>query len=196
PARGARAGDVSRSPARPGPPRAAYASELVASVTRIRTQPAGRPAERWRMRRRKWWQDSGRMKVYGLLGLLLVACTKPNPAACCLDEADCAANGFKEVRMCAAGLACVDHQCVVPSCSMTGCAAEAPVCNITTDVCEGCTESSQCSRFSDTNVCDTATGACVECVTAADCDAAEPVCDANRCRACKLDSECPPGACG
>lgn len=136
------------------------------------------------------------MKVYGLLGLLLVACTKPNPAACCLDEADCAANGFKEVRMCAAGLACVDHQCVVPSCSMTGCAAEAPVCNITTDVCEGCTESNQCSRFSDTDVCDTATGACVECVTAADCDAAEPVCDASRCRACKLDSECSSGACG
>lgn len=136
------------------------------------------------------------MKVYWLSVLALVACTKRNPAVCCLDKADCDEAGLSEVRDCTAGLACVDHQCVVPSCSMAGCEAATPVCNITTDVCEGCTDSSNCSRFTDTDVCDTASGACVECVTASDCVAAKPVCEANACRVCKLDSECPAGACG
>jgi hypothetical protein len=136
------------------------------------------------------------MKLFWLLGLAVAACTKPNPAVCCLDSADCNEVGLDEVRTCSLGLACVDHQCEVPSCSMTGCMAGMPVCNITTDVCEGCTESGNCSKFSDTDVCDTSTGACVECVSASDCRAANPVCDANACRACKLDSECPSGACG
>src|SRR5690606_37567899 len=142
------------------------------------------------------WQDASVMKLYWLLGVAVVACARPNPAVCCLDPADCEANGFHEVRSCAAGLACVDHQCVVPSCSTEGCEATAPVFNITTDVCEGCSESSQCTRFADTDVCDTASGACVDCVTAADCGADKPVCEANACRACKLDSDCPSGACG
>jgi hypothetical protein len=136
------------------------------------------------------------MKVYWLLALALVGCTKPNPAVCCLDAADCDEVGLGEIRTCSPGLACVEHQCEVPSCSMTGCMAGMPVCNITTDVCEGCTDSNQCSRFADTDVCDTGTGMCVECVGASDCSADKPVCDANACRACKLDSECPSGACG
>jgi hypothetical protein len=136
------------------------------------------------------------MKVYWLSVLALVACTRPNPAVCCLDKADCDEASLSEIRTCAPGLACVDHECVVPSCSTTGCEAATPVCNITTDVCEGCTDSSECSRFADTDVCDTGNGACVECVAASDCSAAEPVCDANACRACKLDTECPSGACG
>src|SRR5690606_26101079 len=68
--------------------------------------------------------------------------------------------------------------------------------NITTDVCEGCTESSQCTRFADTDVCDTASGACVECVTAADCSADNPVCVGNACRARQLGSGWPSGPCG
>lgn len=125
----------------------------------------------------------------------LAACTRPNPAVCCLDDADCKANGFDSVQSCATGLACVDHQCTLPSCAMTGCMATAPVCNITTDVCEACTETSQCSRFADTGVCDTATGACVDCVAPSDCSGSTPVCDANTCRGCRLDSECSSGAC-
>jgi len=50
-------------------------------------------------------------------------------------------------------------------------------------------------RFPATDVCDMASGACVDCVTAMDCDAARPVCDAMACRTCRLDSECPSGAC-
>jgi hypothetical protein len=136
------------------------------------------------------------MKVYWLLGVLLAGCTKPNPAVCCLDAADCSEVGLDEVRSCSPGLACVDHQCEIPSCSMTGCMAAMPVCNITTDVCEGCTDSSNCSRFADTDVCDPSTGACVECVGANDCGVDKPICDANTCRGCELDSECASGACG
>jgi hypothetical protein len=136
------------------------------------------------------------MKVYWLLVLALVACTKRNPAVCCLDEADCKAAELDGIRECAAGLACVEHECVVPSCSMMGCQAATPVCNIKTDVCEGCTDTSHCSQFNDTNVCDIESGACVECADANDCAGTKPICDANRCRACKLDSDCPTGACG
>ena len=87
------------------------------------------------------------MKLFCVVVLagLHFACTKPNPAVCCLDATDCEAAGIPEVRDCAAGLACVAHECVVPSCSTQGCAASAPVCNITTDVCEGCTDSSECA---------------------------------------------------
>jgi hypothetical protein len=142
------------------------------------------------------WHHVARMRVYWLLALALVACTKRNPAVCCLDEADCKAAELDGIRECAAGLACVDHECVVPSCSTMGCMAAAPVCNITTDVCEGCTDSSECSRFTDTDVCNMADGACVECLGASDCGGTKPVCDANSCRACTLDSECSSGACG
>ncbi len=136
------------------------------------------------------------MKLTWLLVVAAVGCTRPNPAVCCLDPADCKEVGISEVRGCNAGLACVEHQCVVPSCAMAGCEATAPVCNVTTDVCEGCADSSECDRFADTKVCDTSTGGCVECVGASDCPAERPVCDASACRACTLDSECPSGACG
>jgi hypothetical protein len=136
------------------------------------------------------------MNAYWLLALCLFACTKPVKGVCCLDAADCKAAGIPEVRECEPGQACVENQCVVPSCSMTGCMAAMPVCDITTDVCIGCTDASQCSRFFGTNVCDTASGACVECVVAGDCPADRPICDTRSCRTCKLDSECASGACG
>ncbi len=147
------------------------------------------------------------------------ACTKPNPAVCCLDTADCSEVGTSEPRDCAAGLACVDHQCEVPSCAAAGCAAASPVCNTTTDVCDPCASSDDCSRFGDTPVCETTSGGCVqclatpdcaalaatpvcepashtcvECVIASDCPGTKPVCDANACRAPCVDAECPSGA--
>jgi hypothetical protein len=132
-----------------------------------------------------------------LLLVLMLGCTKPNPAVCCVTEEDCTSIGVTgELRECDPGLACVDHACVVPSCSTDGCGAGAPVCDITTDVCVGCTDSSECTRFADTDVCDPASGACVECVTNAECAADAPVCDAGICRVCRVDSECQSGACG
>ena len=128
--------------------------------------------------------------------LVVVGCTKPNPAVCCLDPDDCASIGVSDPeRTCAEGLACVNNACVVPSCSTDGCSAQAPVCDITLDVCTACTGSEDCDQF-EAKVCDTETGACVGCVEASDCDASTPVCDAQACRECRLDSECPSGACG
>ena len=64
-------------------------------------------------------KSDGIMEVQNLcwLGLVVVtaACTRPNPAVCCLDQADCNEVGISDPRACSAGLACVDHECVVPS---------------------------------------------------------------------------------
>jgi hypothetical protein len=132
---------------------------------------------------------------FTLAAWMAAACTKPNPAVCCLDQADCDEVGISEVRECSPGLACVEHQCEVPTCSMTGCEAGAPVCNITTDVCDGCTTNDDCSRFAQIPVCDTAGGGCVECVSAGDCPASKAICDANACRGCNDDADCASGAC-
>ena len=138
------------------------------------------------------------MKASFLFVLLVaVGCTKPNPATCCLDSADCASAGFDGVRECAPGLACVNHECEVPKCSTTGCGAEQPVCNITTDVCEGCASSDDCDRFTSSPTCNTTTGACVECVASTDCTApTKAICDNQVCRGCVDDMECTSGACG
>lgn len=145
------------------------------------------PCRRWQYRVMRFWC---------WCAVVLAACTKPNPAVCCLDEADCASIGVSDPeRTCADGLACVDNACVVPSCSTDGCSAEAPVCDITLDVCTGCTGPADCDQF-DTKVCDVDSGRCVECVTASECTGIAPVCDEGACRGCVLDSECDSGACG
>jgi len=142
----------------------------------------------------------------------LAACTKPNPAVCCLDAADCDEVGIPEVRGCSQGLACVDHQCTVPSCAEAGCGAEAPVCNVTTDICEPCVDSSECMRFAGTpvcgssgscvqclatadctgtTVCETNSQTCVECLGPTECTVLKPICDNNACRAPQSDDDCP-----
>ncbi len=136
------------------------------------------------------------MKLMYLIPVVLVACTKPNPEVCCASTEDCASIGVSdETRDCATGLACESHECVVPTCSESGCSAAAPVCDLGAGVCGECSESSECSRFADAGVCDTSTGSCVECVMDSDCTPDQPVCDTGACRACRLDSECPSGAC-
>lgn len=122
------------------------------------------------------------------------ACTRPNPAVCCLDQADCDEVGIGDVRGCAEGLACVDHQCEVPSCAEAGCSASAPVCNTTTDGCDPCTDSSECTRFDMTPLCEPTSGSCVQCLTADDCPSTAPICDAYACRAPATDDDCPSGA--
>ena len=63
------------------------------------------------------------MKVLWVIAVLFAAaCTKANPAVCCLDPADCSSIGASEpMRACPTGLACVDHECVVSECSTQGC---------------------------------------------------------------------------
>ncbi|MDB4963299.1 MAG: hypothetical protein JWP01_3298 [Myxococcales bacterium] len=127
---------------------------------------------------------------------LVASCTRENAAFCCTSPEDCAAKGVDEdIRPCADGLACVANSCVAASCASAGCAAAAPVCEVASDMCVGCSDSSDCARFAGTGVCDPVSSACVECSASTDCDPAKPVCDGNACRACTRDSECPSGAC-
>jgi len=138
-------------------------------------------------------------KVCWLMLAMVAAagCKAPNEAFCCLTLEECLEHGVEgETRPCDDGLACKENACVAASCSMDGCAATAPTCDTASDVCVGCTDSAECSRFPDSNMCDAATGSCVECLTTADCGVAtEPVCDAGSCRRCARDSECMSGAC-
>ena len=130
------------------------------------------------------------------VALLLVACTRENKEFCCTSAADCASAGLSEDhRDCNEGLACVDHSCAPASCATEGCAAAAPTCDVTIDVCAGCTSSSECKRFPSAQVCDSSNGGCVECLVASDCADAKPVCDNKACRTCKLDGDCASGAC-
>lgn len=133
-----------------------------------------------------------------LAAVFAAACsTRPVPGVCCIGVDECGRLGLSEDRPCPAGQACVGFQCAVPLCSIQGCAAEAPVCDIATDTCSGCSDSSECSRFPDTGVCDPQTGSCVECIGGPDCPApGKPICDGGSCRGCRLDDECPSGACG
>ena len=135
---------------------------------------------------------------YGVIGVFFVlGCTKANPAVCCLDPVDCKEVGISEdSRLCPGNFACVDHECVVATCSKQGCEAAAPVCNVVTDVCESCATNDDCTRFADTKLCNATNGACVQCLMSSDCSGTTPVCAGNACRACALDKECPSGACG
>lgn len=128
--------------------------------------------------------------------LLEASCTKPNPAACCTSESDCAAIGLSTIKACATGLACVQNTCVAASCSSDAdCPADHPACS--QGLCVDCDASHSCSASEP--VCNLDVNTCGPCSTAADCSAfaATPFCDvaSGACRGCKLDTECDTGAC-
>lgn len=157
------------------------------------------------------------MKVVVLVLLVLLGCgTSPNPQFCCLSEADCAAFGVSEIRSCGAGLTCDDHRCVRAMCSADpdcspehpvcsggfcvdcdetrACSASEPVCDLSTNTCEICSDHADCESRPATPYCNGS--ACVQCVSSAQCSAATPFCDGGSCRACELDAECETRACG
>lgn len=136
-------------------------------------------------------------KLLFVLTVVLAACsTKANPNACCVSPDDCKQAGLSTMKSCDQGLTCVNNQCLQETCSTDGCMASLPVCSVITNVCEGCTDSSQCASYAGTNVCDTSSGACVGCVSGSDCPTDKPVCDMGACRACVIDTDCASGACG
>jgi hypothetical protein len=136
--------------------------------------------------------------VFGLLVLLAGGCGRTaNPEVCCTDPADCSSIGAAEdKRDCPAGLACIDHECVVADCSTQGCTAQAPVCNVATNVCEGCSRNPDCANTGDQPLCDVDSGSCVQCNVSNDCGPTVPVCVDNNCRKCERDAQCASGACG
>jgi hypothetical protein len=115
-----------------------------------------------------------RNTVLAMLALILAACgTKPNPAVCCISQADCDSVGIREpIRNCQDELVCVDNACVAPECEVDqDCTGDKPFCS--DRACVGCRDDGDCA--SDTPVCDEAAHACRACVADADC--ASQACD-------------------
>jgi hypothetical protein len=98
-----------------------------------------------------------------MLALILVAAcgTKPNPAVCCISQADCDSVGIREpVRNCQGGLVCVDNACIAPECEVDqDCTGETPYCSEQT--CVGCRDDGDCAG--NAPVCDIAEHACRGC---------------------------------
>ena len=153
--------------------------------------------------------------VWGLVGA--VACSKTNPALCCVSDADCASVGLPSVKLCGSGLACEHNMCIVAECQSDmdctmdhpacvgglcadcngnhPCKATEPVCSTDVGTCGPCTSSADCAIDPTLPLCNTTSGACVQCMAPSDCSGTTPICDAMSCRACRSDSECPTGAC-
>lgn len=103
---------------------------------------------------------------------LLVACTKANPAVCCVDSADCAQIGVSdEQRACSLGLVCMEHACTVPPDGPTAQCTQDKDCPATTPHCDG--------QF-----------VCVECTSSPQCPTSSPVCESEHCRGCAVDADC------
>ena len=101
--------------------------------------------------------------------LWLAGCgTRPNPAVCCVSQADCNALGVDEmIRECADGLVCVDHACVAPQCELDlDCDPNNPFC--VEGTCVACRDEADCGDL--TPICDVATRECRACVEDADCE--------------------------
>lgn len=130
---------------------------------------------------------------------LATGCTKKNPNLCCIDAADCEAQGLPDNAQCADGLVCRGNQCIAESCSSAAdCDLAAPYCVVEQSRCaEACTVDAQCPGFSqDPSATFCVGGACVGCRDGMnDCAAEAPVCDDGACRKCVENSDCTSGAC-
>ena len=131
---------------------------------------------------------------------LIAGCTKKNPDACCVDEADCASIGLPVGSDCDDGLLCRENRCVELPCeSSAQCDVLAPYCvGDGNGACQAsCGGDADCPGFrqpADYAFCEQ--GACVMCrVAMGDCSGATPVCDAGGCRRCNAHSECGTGVC-
>lgn len=168
----------------------------------------------------RWWLVVGILVASAGGG----ACTKPNPAVCCIDAADCAAIDLPESSRCDDGLACIDNQCVergcqadaectaagTPACvdevcvpcridetdGTIGCDATAPVCDEAGMACAGCDgDDAACGAYADTPWCSDE-GGCAMCEENAHCANPTPVCgDDDVCRTCTDGVECESGVC-
>lgn len=139
-----------------------------------------------------------RQKLFILVVLLgcLSACTKPNPDACCTNEAECLALGSSELRPCDAGRVCSNNQCFEVQCETAAqCAGGTPYC--VNQLCVGsCKVEADCGGVPGAPLC-ADDQVCVGCRGNADCSGATPICDAEdrACRGCETDGDCASGVC-
>ncbi len=137
-------------------------------------------------------------KLFVLLALVAVGCTRPNPNRCCTDEADCNEHGIAVGSTCDTGLVCRGNQCISEPCTeVSDCEASAPYC--VAELCaEACSDDLQCPGFGQSasnRYC--VDGGCHECRGSMndDCPANAPVCDQSGCRLCREHDECKSGVC-
>lgn len=137
-------------------------------------------------------------KLFVVVALLLAACTKANPNACCTTAEQCRAVDLPKPVSCSAGHVCDPNgACVTPQCSTSAdCpASDAPICVGQLCVAK-CTVDADCNGLAATPYCAT-DGTCVACKDDSMCTADKPVCDsmAHSCRGCGSDTECQSGVC-
>jgi hypothetical protein len=103
-----------------------------------------------------------------------------------------------------------------PSCTSSSCTGNKPICGSTSKACEPCSSGTECAaRDGGGSACNVDAGTCVECVAKSDCHTTAkpicdpsvnacvgclvsktdcsgltPICDAQTCRACKVDADC------
>lgn len=133
------------------------------------------------------------------LGCVVAAasgCTKPNPNACCTNEAECLALGADELRPCGGGEVCSGNLCVPVQCETAEqCSGATPYC--IDQLCVGsCQVEADCQGIPGAPIC-AADKVCVGCRDHADCSGTTPICDAEdrKCRGCEVDGDCASGIC-
>ena len=130
--------------------------------------------------------------------ILVGACTKPNPDACCTTPDQCTSFGIDQLRPCSDGRVCTDNgACIASQCDVNADCTDpaSPVC-VAHQCVAKCSTDTDCTD-SAAPKCD-ADGVCVACIDDAQCTTATaPICDgsAHSCRGCAEDTECPSGVC-
>lgn len=133
-----------------------------------------------------------------VVALLLAACTKANPNACCTTAEQCAAAELKDITGCSSGRVCDPFgACVKPQCSTSAdcTSADTPIC--VGQLCvPKCAVDADCTGLAGAPHC-AADGVCVACADDSQCTSDMPVCDGQTrsCRGCDEDRECADGVC-
>lgn len=141
------------------------------------------------------------MRIAIIVLLVVTACTKKNPEACCTDATDCMSVGLPNITPCDDGLLCRGNRCVEELCSTAGdCDATAPYCVMTDEgrCSEACNADAQCPGFAQAagdTFC--VAGSCVQCRSGMnDCPVDAPICsDEGRCVTCSVHADCESGVC-
>ncbi|MBX3270593.1 MAG: DUF4215 domain-containing protein [Sandaracinaceae bacterium] len=123
-------------------------------------------------------------------------CDDGNTDACGTCNATCSGPGTvpcPEGQSCTTGRDCVTGACRDGNCrpcTPESCDPTLPYCDYNCSVCDPATHVGCGGALSYCTIREPRRYHCVECVEGRNCPRAQPICDANRCRACTTSSEC------